>query len=221
MAVALWLPAYEKAGYFSFVLEPIAGAEQQVTLPFAPWADFYPEGSKVVPIPARVRSEARDGAWLFHVSSTLPHRRSPSHRHTSGMMAARGAVSPTPRKTAINAARPRRARRPLAGIRVVSIAQNLPGPGRAGPLAAEGATTIKVEPPDGDPMAGFSPAWYDELHQGVEVRRLDLKSVRGHAALHRLLGRADLFLASQRPAALARLGAEPPPWRARTRTRAG
>ena len=121
-------------------------------------------------------------------------------------MAARGAVSPTPRKTAITAARPRRARRPLAGIRVVSIAQNLPGPVALARLAAEGATTIKVEPPDGDPMAGFSPAWYDELHQGVEVRRLDLKSVRGHAALHRLLGRADLFLASQRPAALARLG---------------
>ncbi len=72
VAVALWLPAYEKAGYFSFVLEPIAGAEQQVTLPFAPWADFYPEGSKVVPIPARVRSEARDGAWLFHVTLDIP-----------------------------------------------------------------------------------------------------------------------------------------------------
>ena len=72
VAVALWLPAYEKAGYFAFVLEPIADAEQQVTLPFAPWADFYPEGSKVVPIPARVRSEARDGAWLFHVTLDVP-----------------------------------------------------------------------------------------------------------------------------------------------------
>ena len=55
-------------------------------------------------------------------------------------------------------------------------------------------------------MAGFSPAWYDELHQSVQVRRLDLKSARGQAALHRLLGKADLLLASQRPAALARLG---------------
>jgi hypothetical protein len=72
VAVAVWLPAYEKAGYFSFVLEPIAGVEQQVTLPFAPWADFYPEGNKVVPIPASVRSEARDGAWLFHVTLDIP-----------------------------------------------------------------------------------------------------------------------------------------------------
>ena len=116
------------------------------------------------------------------------------------------AARSTSRAVATAAVRPRRARRPLAGIRVVSIAQNLPGPLALARLAAEGATTIKVEPPDGDPMAGFSPAWYDELHQGVQVRRLDLKSPRGQAALHRLLGRADLLLASQRPAALARLG---------------
>ena len=73
-------------------------------------------------------------------------------------------------------------------------------------LAAEGARAIKVEPPGGDPMAAFSPTWYDALHRGVQVRPLDLKSARGQAALHRLLGNADLFLASQRPAALARLG---------------
>ena len=72
VAVALWLPAYEKAGSFNFVLEPIAGTEQQVTLPFAPWADVYPGGSKVVPIPARVRSEVSEGAWLFHVTLEIP-----------------------------------------------------------------------------------------------------------------------------------------------------
>ena len=72
VAVALWLPAYEKAGYFSLVVEPAAGGEQHVTLPFAPWADFYPEGSKVVPIPARVRSEGRDGAWLIRVTLDIP-----------------------------------------------------------------------------------------------------------------------------------------------------
>jgi hypothetical protein len=72
VATALWLPAYEKAGYFSVVLEPIAGAEQQVTLPFAPWADVHPEGGRVMPIAARVRSEARDGAWVFHVTLDIP-----------------------------------------------------------------------------------------------------------------------------------------------------
>ena len=100
----------------------------------------------------------------------------------------------------------RRAPRPLAGIRIVSIAQNLPGPLALARLVAEGATAIKIEPPDGDPMAGFSPAWYENLHHGVEVRCLDLKTPRGQAALRQLLDKADLLLASQRPAALARLG---------------
>ncbi len=72
VAVALWLPADEKAGYFPFVLEPIAGVEQQVTLPFVPWPDSYPEDDTVAPIPARVRSEARDGAWVFHVTLDIP-----------------------------------------------------------------------------------------------------------------------------------------------------
>ncbi len=116
------------------------------------------------------------------------------------------AVGSTPRSRSDAAARRRGRRRPLAGIRVVSIAQNLPGPLTLARLAAEGAAAIKVEPPSGDPMAEVSPAWYDELHRGVQVRRLDLKSARGRAALDRLLARADLLLASQRPAALVRLG---------------
>jgi hypothetical protein len=67
VSVALWFPAYEKAGYFGFVLEPVDGAEQQTTLTFVPWNAPYPEGAKVVPIPARVRSEARDGAWVLRI----------------------------------------------------------------------------------------------------------------------------------------------------------
>jgi hypothetical protein len=68
VAVGLWLPAYEKAGFFQLILEPKADTEETVTLPFVPWADFYPEGSRVVPLSATVRSEAGDGAWTFHVT---------------------------------------------------------------------------------------------------------------------------------------------------------
>jgi len=91
-------------------------------------------------------------------------------------------------------------------MRVVSLAQNLPGPVTLARLVAEGATAVKVEPPGGDPMAGFSPEWYQDLHRGVQVRQLDLKSARGRATLDRLLAHADLLLASQRPLALGRLG---------------
>ena len=93
----------------------------------------------------------------------------------------------------------------LAGISVVSMALNAPGPLVVARLVAEGAQVTKVEPPGGDPLAIFCPPWYAELHRGVTVERLDLKT-DGAAHMRTLLAKADLFLASQRPAALARLG---------------
>jgi alpha-methylacyl-CoA racemase len=114
------------------------------------------------------------------------------------------------RRSGSTAAAGERRRRPLVGVRVVSLAQNLPGPLALARLVAEGVTAVKVEPPGGDPTAGISPEWYRDMHRGVQVRRLDLKSARGRATLDRLLARADLLLASQRPAALARLGLDHP-----------
>ncbi|MGE0460734.1 MAG: CoA transferase [Vicinamibacterales bacterium] len=95
---------------------------------------------------------------------------------------------------------------PLDGVRIVSIAQNVPGPVALARLVAEGATAIKIEPPGGDPLRTLCLPWYRELHRGITVHSIDLKSRQGRARLTRLLDRAQLFLASQRPAALARLG---------------
>lgn len=91
-------------------------------------------------------------------------------------------------------------------MKIVSIAQNLPGPVAVARLVAGGASAIKVEAPGGDPFEGFCKPWYDELHSGLAVVRLDLKSADGMRALMDLLGSADVFIASQRPAALERLG---------------
>ncbi len=88
----------------------------------------------------------------------------------------------------------------------MSIAQNVPGPAAVAQLVRRGATAIKIEPPAGDQLATLCRPWYDELHAGVRVERLDLKSAPGMAALKSMLAGCDLFLASQRPAALARLG---------------
>jgi alpha-methylacyl-CoA racemase len=93
----------------------------------------------------------------------------------------------------------------LAGVSVVSIAVNVPGPLTVAHLANEGARVTKIEPPGGDPLEGLCPAWYAELCRGVAVERLDLKGAGAERA-HALLREADLFVASQRPAALARLG---------------
>ncbi len=65
---------------------------------------------------------------------------------------------------------------------------------------------VKVEPPSGDPLATLCPSWYEELHQGITVHRINLKSAEGRERMHALLETANLFLASQRPSALGRLG---------------
>lgn len=88
----------------------------------------------------------------------------------------------------------------------MTVALNVPGPVAIARLVEEGASALKVEPPTGDPLAGYSRAWYDALHRGVDVVRLDLKSSSGRAALEQRLAAADLALTSQRPAALERLG---------------
>jgi crotonobetainyl-CoA:carnitine CoA-transferase CaiB-like acyl-CoA transferase len=95
---------------------------------------------------------------------------------------------------------------PLTSIRVVTIALNAPGPVAASKLRDAGATVLKVEPPTGDPLEGYVPGWYHELHDGIAIERVDLKSGEGRTRMRELLADADLFLASQRPAALARLG---------------
>lgn len=95
---------------------------------------------------------------------------------------------------------------PLAGVEVVTIAVNLPGPVAAARLAALGAHVTKVEPPGGDPLASYVRSAYDELRVGQVVVRLDLKTPDGLARLHDLLASADLLLTSHRPSALARLG---------------
>jgi alpha-methylacyl-CoA racemase len=91
-------------------------------------------------------------------------------------------------------------------VRVVSMAQNVPGPVAIARLAAGGASAVKIEPPGGDPLADICKPWYDELHAGIRVERLDLKSREGMARLKALLHDTDLFLASHRPSALRRLG---------------
>jgi len=93
----------------------------------------------------------------------------------------------------------------LSGLRVVTMALNLPGPVACARLRDLGARVAKVEPTAGDPFASYCPAWYARLHAGMAVHRLDLKSDAGAHAMEALLADADLFVAAQRPSALARL----------------
>ena len=96
--------------------------------------------------------------------------------------------------------------KPLDGIRITSTAINLPGPIAASRLSEMGATITKVEPPDGDPMSMYVPAWYKVLTQGQRLRTLNLKEQNDRAELDELLAESDVFLTSHRPRGLARLG---------------
>jgi alpha-methylacyl-CoA racemase len=103
----------------------------------------------------------------------------------------------------------------LKGVRVVSLALNLPGPAALMRLRAMGAQCLKIEPPapvgappgaGGDPMSHYEPQAYRDLHQGIRTLALDLKSATGQRQLHRHLARTDVLLTSFRPSALRKLG---------------
>lgn len=94
---------------------------------------------------------------------------------------------------------------PLAGIVVVSVAINLPGPLAASRLAELGARVVKVEPLQGDPLYHAAPGWYAELVAGQEIVQLDLKDPSNRYRFEELLAGADVLLTSMRPSALSRL----------------
>ena len=95
---------------------------------------------------------------------------------------------------------------PLSGVRVLSLALNLPGPAALMRCRGMGASCLKLEPPTGDPMAHYNRAAYAALHDGVRIETADLKTEAGLAQLHRTLDQTEVLLTSFRPSALAKLG---------------
>lgn len=95
---------------------------------------------------------------------------------------------------------------PLRGVRVLSLALNLPGPAALLRCCRMGATCVKLEPPGGDPMGYYNRPAYAALHDGVTVQSADLKTDAGQQALHTALESTDVFLTSFRPSALHKLG---------------
>lgn len=112
-------------------------------------------------------------------------------------------------------ARPAAALRPLRGVRILSLALNLPGPAALMRLKTLGATCLKAEPPSpkgtppgtsGDPMGQYNPAAYATMHAGIKLLTLDLKTEKGQQRMHEELARTDVLLTSFRPSALNKLG---------------
>ncbi|PQA76056.1 CoA transferase [Rhodoferax sp. TS-BS-61-7] len=120
-------------------------------------------------------------------------------------------------KTLAPAAKPLR---PLKGVRILSLALNLPGPAALMRCRDMGASCTKLEPPphpsapqgtSGDPMGLYNRAAYDVMHAGMKISSADLKTEAGQKALHKALAKTDILLTSFRPSALKKLGLE---WKA-------
>lgn len=107
--------------------------------------------------------------------------------------------------------------RPLKGVRILSLALNLPGPAALMRCHAMGAQCTKLEPPahpsapkgsSGDPMGQYNINAYNALHAGVKRMTADLKTEAGQAKLQQVLAKTDVLLTSFRPSALRKLGLE-------------
>jgi crotonobetainyl-CoA:carnitine CoA-transferase CaiB-like acyl-CoA transferase len=103
---------------------------------------------------------------------------------------------------------------PLAGVRVLEIAQVVAGPTCGYMLADLGADVIKVERvPGGDDTRRMTPPEIDGesaafmmLNRNKRGIALDLKSEGGHAVLERLAATADVVIENFRKGAMERLG---------------
>ncbi len=91
----------------------------------------------------------------------------------------------------------------LDGVRVLDLSAGIAGPMTAMLLADHGADVARVERPD---RAGASSPGEVVWNRGKRRIALGLGTAEGRAALHDLIGRADVLVESYRPGEVAALG---------------
>ncbi|MGH3876020.1 MAG: CaiB/BaiF CoA transferase family protein [Actinophytocola sp.] len=95
---------------------------------------------------------------------------------------------------------------PLAGVTVLSLAEQYPGPYATLLLADLGADVVLVERCGaGDPSRRF-PGFHEALNRNKRSVAVDLKSAAGRAVFLRMCERADVVLEGFRPGVVDRLG---------------
>ena len=100
----------------------------------------------------------------------------------------------------------------MHGIRVLDLTRVLAGPWATQQLADQGATVLKVEPPDGDETRRFGPVVRGQSTYFLAANRnkrsicLDLKTPAGQEVLDRLAATCDVVVENFRPGVAERLG---------------
>jgi crotonobetainyl-CoA:carnitine CoA-transferase CaiB-like acyl-CoA transferase len=102
---------------------------------------------------------------------------------------------------------------PLTGVRVIDLSINVLGPLATMVLGDMGADVVKIETPDGDPNRQNGPArnanmaaMHLNMNRNKRSVTLNLKRPEAREVLLRMVGTADVFIHSMRPAAAERLG---------------
>lgn len=111
---------------------------------------------------------------------------------------------------------------PLAGVKVLELAQNLAGPFAGETLARLGADVVKVERPEGgDDARGWGPPFLDgaggtfhNVNGGKRSVALDLRDAAALAWVKNHVRAVDVVLQNMRPGALDELGLGPDDLRA-------
>jgi crotonobetainyl-CoA:carnitine CoA-transferase CaiB-like acyl-CoA transferase len=104
--------------------------------------------------------------------------------------------------------------RPLAGVRVLELAQNLAGPYCGQILADLGADVVKVERPGGGdaarewgpPFVAGAGSIFAVSNRGKRSIELDVTTAHGRASLQALVGRSDVLIEAFRPGTFAAMG---------------
>ena len=101
----------------------------------------------------------------------------------------------------------------LAGIRVLDLSRVLAGPYCAQMLGDQGASVLKIEPPQGDetrvlgpPFVDGTAAYFLSLNRNKQAIALDLSTAAAREVLLRLLGDTDVLIENFLPGTMEKWG---------------
>src|SRR4051794_35858271 len=102
--------------------------------------------------------------------------------------------------------------KPLAGIRVIELANFIAGPLCGTLLADMGADVVKIEAPQGDmaratpPIRNGESVSFTALNRNKRSLVLDLKAPEAQDIVRKLAARSDVLVEAYRPGALQKMG---------------